>query len=233
MDGKKGFGHVEAIISFVIFIAFLVFAFSFFSPFQSGRTLTSSLDYAWREVAEATKIDLEIYSVYITNPSAPSLVTIMIPSSPSGINASVEDGNGVSLVSYTDSIGVHFQKPVNNFVRIKFAEDFVKGISINGTPLVNSEYVVSSSEIQKTFSEKKLLDINGSYYSNYSVLKTQFNLPNRVNFGFAVKFSEGLEIVASKQIPENIEVLSKNDRVAVIRISNGTVEYADVRVFVW
>ncbi len=233
MDGKRGFGHVEAIMAFVIFIAFLVFAFTFFSPFQSGRTLTSSLDYVWREVADATKIDLEIYSVYINNAVAFSPVTISIPSAPVGMNASVEDSQGNNIASYTDSAGVHFQKPIDNFVRVKFAEDFVKGSPISGTLLRNSDYSVSSSEIQKIFSEKKILDLNDSYYSNYSTLRTRFNLPNRVNFGFAVKISSSVESVSSKQIPENVEVLSENDRVAIVRIPSGVIEFADVRVFVW
>lgn len=233
MNRKRGFGHVEAIMSFVIFIAFLVFAFTFFSPFQSGRTLTSSLDYAWREVADATKIDLESYSIYITNQNVPSLVTLSIPSAPTGLNASVEDSNGIAIASYTDGLGVHFQKPANNFVRVKFAEDFVKGNQIAGALLGDSDYSVASSETQSIFSEKKILDLNASYYANYSALKTQFNLPNRVNFGFAVKLSDNLEIMSSKQIPENVEVLSKNDRVAVVRLPSGLVEYIDVRVFVW
>ncbi len=231
MNEKRGFGHVEAIMSFVIFIGFLIFAFTFFSPFQSGRTLTSSLDYAWREVADFAKIDLESYSIYIN--STKPVVAIAIAGAPVGMNASVENSNGSIIPSYTTSTSVHFHKPVNNIVRIKFAKDFVNGGPISGTPLIDSEYSVSSSETQKIFSENKLLELNDRYYPNYSVLKTQFNLPNRIDFGFAVKFSDGLEIMASKQIPESVEVLSKNDRVAVVRIPSGVVEYADVRVFVW
>ncbi|MEK6847098.1 MAG: hypothetical protein AABY16_02940 [Nanoarchaeota archaeon] len=230
MSEKRGFGHVEAILSFVIFIAFLVFAFIFFSPFQSGRTLTSSLDYAWREVADASNIDLEIYSVYIN--SANQIIAIAIPGAPA-MNATVEDSNSNAVASYTDLSGnVNFQKPPNNFVRIKFGEDFVQGNLISGILLANTEYTVSSSETNKVFSEKKLFDLNASYYAGYSTLKTNFNLPNRVDFGFTVGLSN-INISASKEIPENVEVLSKNDRVAVVRIPSGVIEYADVGVFVW
>ena len=231
MIKKGGFGHVEAILSFVIFIGFIVFAFVFFSPFESNRTLTSSLDYAWREVADASNMDLESYSVYITAVS--SAVAIAISGAPAGVNAAVEDGNGNAVASYTDLSGVHFHKPLNNyFVRIKFGEDFVQGNPIIGTLLSVSDFSVSSSEIMKVLSEKKLLDLKSSYYSDYSALKTTFNLPNRVDFGFAVKLSD-IEITASREIPENVEVLSRSDRVAVVRIPSGLIEYADVRVFVW
>src|SRR3989344_9185095 len=117
MTAKRGFSHVEAIISFVIFIAFLVFAFVFFSPFQSGRTLRSTSDYAWREVAGATEQPLEIYSVVIGTLIPVGNIGITIPGVPAGISATVEPSNGNPIDSYTDSSGiVYFLKPSNNFV---------------------------------------------------------------------------------------------------------------------
>ncbi len=232
MFEKRGLGHVEAILSFVIFIGFLVFAFVFFSPFESGRTLTSSLDYTWREVSGFSEVNLEIYSIYIT--STNSVVAIAIPGAPNNMNAAVEDKNGGVIASYTDLSGnVHFAKPANNFVRIKFGPDFMRGNQITGIPLTAIDYTVSSSETREIFSEKRILELKNRYENDYSALRTEFNLPNRVHFGFASVLSGGTEISASREVPENAEVLSKNDRVAVVRIPSGVIEYAEARVFVW
>src|SRR3989344_1996323 len=145
MTAKRGFSHVEAIISFVIFIAFLVFAFVFFSPFQSGRTLRSTSDYAWREVAGATEQPLEIYSVVI-NPSASMFVSIAISGTPSGWNAIIVDNNGDPVLSYTKPDGtVHFNREANTFVRLKFAQDFPAGDSSISGNLLNpaTDYEIS------------------------------------------------------------------------------------------
>ena len=68
MKNKRGLGHIEAILAFVLFIGFLIFAFYFFSPFSGGnRLLDSSIDYAFREININTSIDMESYSVVINN----------------------------------------------------------------------------------------------------------------------------------------------------------------------
>ena len=231
---KRGLGHVEAILSFVIFIGFIVFAFVFFSPFQSNRTLKSTLDYAWREVYDFANIDLETYSVYITDTNAPSIVALAISGAPAGLNATVEGSSGNLVQSYTNSNGlVIFSKPADRFARIKFGPDFGAGNSIIGIVIPPQSYTVSSSETKKYFSESRLLGLNSTYNADYNVLKKQFNLPNRVNFGFSLTFSDGTKIAASKEIPKNAEVISQTDRAAVVRINGGLIEYAEMRVFVW
>ena len=239
MTVKRGFGHVEAIISFVIFIAFLVFAFVFFSPLQSGRTLKSTSDYAWREVADATEQPLEMYSVAIINsPLIPRLIAITISGTPSSWKATVEDKDGVPIIPvYTPVDGVvHFDRQANTFVRIKFAQDFAAGDSsiVGTTPLsLDTDYNISSSETKMIRFEHLFKELNVSYHSDYAGLKQQFNIPNRVQFGFSVRFADGFEIRASKAIPENAEVLSRADRVEIVRMPSGKLEYADVTVFVW
>ncbi len=234
MIKRRGLGHVEAILSFVIFIGFIVFAFVFFSPFESNRTLKSTSDYAWREVSDFSSVDLEIYSVYVAYDNAPALIAIAVVSAPAGWNATVEDSSENVVPSYTDLNGVvHFQRPVNNFVRIKFGPDFANGSGSAGFLIPIQNYSISSSDAKKAVSERKLLELNSTYYSDYIGLKRQFNLPNRVYFGFSATFLDGTKILASREIPENAEVLSKSERVAVVRTPSGIVEYAELRVFVW
>ena len=235
MNKKRGFGHVEAILTFVIFVGFLIFAFVFFSPFESGRTLKSTLDYAWREVADVTEKQLEVYSVAITDSLASQLVAIAISGTPAGWNAAVENSSGNPISSYTDLSGnVNFDRGINNFfVRIKFAEDFAAGNTISGTQLSQNQYNISSSEVAKVRFENLFNKLKTDYNADYIALNKQFNLPSRVNFGFSVRFNDGYEIRASREIPENAEVLSQSDRVEIVRMPSGKREYAEVNVFVW
>ena len=235
--GKRGLSHIEFVISFVIFAAFIAFAFMFFSPLQSNRTLKSSLDYAWLEVDDMTKNKLETYSVFI-NPESGTVyagqdIAIDIDGIPNDFNASVENSSGSSIPSYIDDDGaVHFTDPEDNFVRIKYSPVFPNGTLIGGVLLRESDYSISSSESEEIYFEKLFDDLNRSYFSNYIVLKKQFNLPNRVDWGFVAKFNETYEIVALREIPEEAEVLSKNERIQAVSKS-GVKEYVDVRILVW
>jgi len=79
--------------------------------------------------------------------------------------------------------------------------------------------------------ERKFFKLE-SYFSDYSNLKKEFNLPNRIEFGFRVVFNDGSEITALNEIPKEVDVLSKNDRVEIVN-SSGTKEYAEMSVIVW
>ena len=231
MYKRRGLSHIEFVISFLIFIAFIVFAFMFFNPLQSNRTLSSTLDYAWIEIGDATKSNLETYSVVIKVDLVN--VAINILEIPIEFKPNVEDINGDLILSYRDDRGyVHFKRPSDNFVRIKYSPIFLNGPQITGNTLGTLDYTISSSGSEKAYFQKLLLDLNESYFSDYSNLKKEFNLPNRIEFGFRVVFNDGSEITALNEIPKEVDVLSKNDRVEIVN-SSGTKEYAEMSVIVW
>lgn len=231
---KKGLSHIEFVVSFVIFIGFIVFAFVFFNPLSSQRTLKSTMDYAWIEVSEEGKEEVETYSVSINALNNLDL-KIRIDDVPIGYNASVEDVDGLPISTHRDSAGiVYFSRNSidDRFFRIRYA----KSLTDSRPPIpaatdLTGNYGISSSEVKDFYFEKLFLELNNSYYMNYSELKEELNLPNRMEFGFIVKFEDS-EIRAVNEIPADIEVLSKNDRVEIIRAS-GKREYAEVTVLVW
>src|SRR3989338_1265326 len=233
MVNKRGLSHVEFVISLIIFTAFLLFSFIFFNPLNSGRTLKSSMDYAWIEVTNLAMMQIETYSVFIDSDILDPFVAIKI-TVPSGYYASVEDIDGNNILSYVDDNKyVHFERPDDNFVKIKYSEAFTNGLPIVGRSLVEENYEISSSKIEELYFESKFIELKNRYFEEYLVLKNEINLPNRIEFGFIVDFSDDTPNLNSlNEIPEEYEVLSKSDRVEVIRV-NGKREYVDLRVFVW
>ena len=227
---KRGLSHIEFVLSFIIFIAFILFAFIFFNPFHSGRTLKSTLDYSWLEVTQKTNDEIETYSVSI-DPTMTNSIAIEIPDT-NGYNATVEDIDGSVIDAYLKNGAVYFEKPQDGFVKIKYSKVFPNGLTRTGTILDDDNYYISSSKSEELYFEKLFLELNDTYFSNYSSLKKDFNLPNRVEFGFVVKFKDNFEIISLNEIPEGYEVLSKGDRVEIIR-NSGKREYADIRVLVW
>lgn len=233
---KRGLSHIEFVVSFVIFIGFLVFAFVFFNPLQSQRTLKSTMDYAWIEVSEEGREDMESYSVSIDD-FITSTFKIDIAGVPLRYNASVEDLNGNILTTHRDSSGVvYFTRNSalanDNFFKIRYSSAFDDtGPAIPGATDLTGSYGISSSEVKEIYFEKLFLELNQSYYSDYNALKQNLNLPSRIEFGFIVTL-DNYQITAMNDIPEGIEILSKNDRVEIIR-QNGQHEFAEVTVLVW
>ncbi len=231
MVSKRGLGHIEAVITLVVFIGFLIFAFSFFSPFRTSRTLDSTLDYAWREIEKNTSDNLETYSI-VFDSSVARLVGINIPGM-TNFNATILDNSGSLIPSFTNQLGVYFDRATNNFVVLQYSKHFDAGLNtIIGTILNSDKYTISSSNSKKIRFESLFLELKNKYSSNYAELKGNFNLPNRVQFGFSVLFSDGTKIETQQNIPENVEVISKNDRLEIMRV-NGVTEFAEVNVKVW
>lgn len=230
---KRGFGHVEFILSFVIFVGFILFAFVFFNPLQSQRTIKSTVDYAWLEIADETKEKVETYSVLIDQSFLNQGIEIDIVGIPLQYNASVEDFDGNQIDAYRDAGGsVYFNTGDKDFFRITYSPAIRNSPLISGTVLIpRDRYIISSSKSEELYFESLLLDLNKTYFSDYNSLKQTFNLPNKMDFGFSVKFSDS-EIDAIRSIPEGLDVLSKSDRVEVIR-NDGKREYAEVRVLAW
>lgn len=192
------------------------------------------MDYAWIEVSQEGRESMESYSVSIADVN-PLDLKIRIDSVPLEYNASVEDLNGDILTTHRDSTGVVYftRNSVNdNFFKIRYASSFEDtGQAIPGALDLTGSHGISSSEIKDIYFEKSFLELNASYYSDYINLKEDLNLPNRMEFGFIVDFDNS-QIRAMRDVPDGIEVLSKNDRVEIIR-QNGMREFAEVTVVVW
>ena len=226
---KRGLSHIEAIISFVIFIGFLIFAFIFFGPFQSNRVLDSSLSYAITEINQNVSSLLETYSLVI-NHQGDSQIGLSLETDLGG--ARVEDNNGQVLASGFDRQNVYFERAGNDFVVVLFNDDFKNGGLSSGEILSEENYSVSSSDEREVLSEKRLIALNKSYHESYVELKNQFNLPNRVDFAFQLRFDDGGLIDGSRTVPEDIEVFSSEERIETVR-TDGSIVFADLIVSLW
>ncbi len=250
---KRGLSHIEVILSFIIFIGAVGFALYFFSPTNSSRLVDTSLDYVNREISKNITVNLKTYSISINNSGNQVNDAHVLAVNISGI---CENANGivkaVNLSGYNFSSGVgngnnkcnsqhedivlikNENWAAEDFVYLKLSEDFDESSgNVGGDPRPNPDfYKLSTVNSEDLFSEKRILNLNKTYYEDYYGLKKQFNLPGRVNFGFSFSFTNDDEIKVENPVPSGLEVFSKVDRVEVLR-KNGKVEYADFTMKVW
>ncbi len=242
--------HIEIILSFIIFVTAVGFALYFFSPTRTSRLVDTSLEYVERELAENASVILKTYSIIVNNtgyqiPSnviaieidnlCGNLDNVIIAENISGskLNSKIKGSNSNKCPNVNENkIIVQNEWKEKDFIFIKVSEGIMQAESSLGNAEVNNTYYqISTSDVKKLLSEKKLDDLNISYYQDYLSLKKEFNIPGRVNFGFKITLSDKI-ISAERFIPSGLEVYSKIKRIEILR-RNGEIEYADLTLKVW
>lgn len=254
--GERGISHIEVLLSFLIFVGFVIFALYFFSPTQTSRLINSSLSYATRSISEDVSVELFTYPVKIApRPSGEEdVIEVEIKEDiPENMEIRVENYNGEDNIpadrfdvnENDNKEKVRFKLDdklykdtgsTNGFAFLKFSEDFVpypegeelKRLSGKINLIKLNSYEVGAAEKKEVVSEKRASELEGSYNNDYNKLKERFNLPKTVNFEFAL-FGDKIKIEAKKDSPASGEVAVNTKRAEVLR-NDGTVVFADLIV---
>src|SRR3989344_9643961 len=223
---KRGISHIEIILSFIIFVGAIAFALYFFNPADSDRLIDTSLNYGFREIIEYTEVEVQTFSVDIDGTGIDDDEIDIgsnidaVPVNISGVNSNygtrVERYEGSVLSAIRGGDFVHIQRPGSgwqtiDFVSISYSDEFSLGSGVTGAH-EEKYYRLASSTSKKVLGERLFLELVQQYVANYTILKEEFNIPPRVNFGFSLEYSNGT-IKAERQIPEGLEVFSEKKRV--------------------
>ncbi len=228
---KRGSGHIEVIVSFVIFIAAVSFAFYFFNPGNPERVVESSLDYTISSVMKEVSSAVEMYSVKLNKEG---IIGIDLEISVGkGVYAQNAKGERVNSSFHNGAVYLDWQgQGIAESATIIVSEELNNSVWTSYPVINENDYVLGSTREDKIASEKKILELNRSYYEDYLGLKKRFNLPNRANFGFIFAFPEGDKIVSESQRPEDSEIFSRGSKVPVLR-NNGKISISEFTAEVW
>ena len=228
---KRGVSHVEFILSFLLFIGFLLSILLFFDPFDNNDILDVSLNEVSDSIIKQVSKEIIIYSVVVDQAVTEPIIEFTIPNINSGYKVRVEDYNGNVLPSSFDGTEVVVDREGNSFLKVKFSDAFDPS---SPAPSGSSTTVVTiaSSNIKNISTESGFNDLKDQYVQDYHTLKTDLGLPPGINFAFEVKFDDGTGIIASNSIPSGVDVFVDRDRIEIIR-GDGKSEFADLSVKVW
>lgn len=239
---KRGIGHIEVILSFILFIGAVGFAIFYFVP-QGVRYGDISEDKIAESIIQNISADVISYSIYINATSiGGSKLEITLPDS-SNMNFVVEsvfDGPLETIKTATGKFCIKktpawssAHSPNKDFLYVKFSEDFDASTSSGcSSPSSDPSYFnVASSDIEKIPSDKKILKLNESYHSDYQMVKDYFGVKAVNDFGFTFIFSNQEIVDAQRDIPEGLEVYSSSQKIKVIR--NNEIEYGELTVRAW
>ena len=237
---KRGVSNVEMILAFLLFMGFVFVAVFFFLPKDAGRIVDSSLNYAMDDISKNTSVEMISYSVKLYSEKIGSKETVAIefPSNvidlPANYNVYAENYSGTRLVAERVGPIMYVNWEGNTFITLRFSEDITPSQDQQGRPeLVGAYYSIASSSTRRVLSEKRVIELNESYYNNYQITKDTLGLPGNIDFGFSLKYDNGYSIIAQKSVPTSLEVFSTSTHRETTLVTSNQLLYGDLSVQVW
>ena len=238
MNSKRG-SHVGFVISFVIFITFLVFMYLLLnSRVNFGQDKGNSLEYVKGEITERVSGNLTSASVAINQANPQDCVQLRDFFLETGVNTErfvVRNDSGAVLTSSKNGNDLFVQRSGSLFFRIYGSEEFL--VSSTGAlnpcqPLTEgSGYTLGIVRDSKEVFEPKIISFLNNYTADYEGLKTNMQVNPKDEFGFIFTYNNGTETrTPEKNLTTNIYI----DRIPVQYVkTNGAIESGFIDAIIW
>ena len=200
----KKASHVGMILSFVIFVTFLVFIYSTLQPAtQTQRDKEALLEYLKVELINdlsAELITLTISHNYETSEDNCLRVDVS-ELEVEGFNYIVKDDAGEIVDSDFSGNFVSIDLiEGDNFFNIYLSEEELLNEQIDLEGCVESE--IALTKVKNYIFETKIMKMIVEYEDEYSVLKSELNIPESTEFWFSFEDSDGQEISPDEEMKE-------------------------------
>jgi len=199
---KRSQGHIEVMLSFTIFVGFLLFIFIFLNPFAKTKS-----DYTLNNIQESiiNEISGEIGKLSII----------------------VNKTNDCYDASAVEAYGSNFIEAPGNSARkytIYYNDIFGLGKAPSCSVELGRNYTIGTYSKERIVIYEKIEILKSNYTNNYEGLKTSLGILNE--FIFELKRMDGeIEIGVNKNIPIGIEVESANIPMRIIDSNGKILEY--------
>lgn len=241
--------HIDVIISFIIFIGFIVFAYALLQPTlttQEGKTsLANSLDISL--VNNLSGGNLTITSFAAKQSPTRNCLQLVGFLNNANINSStivLRNSSGALFPIYNSSgdlyVDVSSNPQANYFFDVYYSSAF-NVISSGTLPSCNALQQGGTSNGytlgQISPSSQYLLDFNilrliNSYNSNYISIKNWFNLSGTDNFGFNFTYQNQTMVGTNSKVPAFTNVYAEGFPVLYIN-GNKSVQSGLLTIKVW
>ncbi|MEK6847973.1 MAG: hypothetical protein AABX50_02520, partial [Nanoarchaeota archaeon] len=220
---RKG-SHVGVVISFVLFITFIVFMYTILNyRIGFGENKKASLEQIKEAVKGEISENLTTVSIGITevNPSCVQLDNFFGKTQASD-KLLVKSDSGSALVTSKSGNDLFVETEGNTFFRVSESGEF----SVVSTGIISScqllqeslGYVLGLSKTEDLIFESKMLNLLNNYTQNYSGLKKNLGISDEDEFGFIFTYSNSTQV----RTPEKnltIDIYAERVPVQYIKIS--------------
>lgn len=210
--GNKRGSHVGVMISFVIFITFIIFIYSIVQPAlnvqRDKESLSSSLELG---ILKKLSYDITIGTIILKNPLGIGCIELNNVVDELNIerNIAVKGGSGAMLSSYSSYSGlediiVQGTGTPEDILKVHYSPILspAETVSLICTELNSGEdYTLGLVKTQKYLFEIKMIELIGEYSIKYEDLKNELNLLEGMDFGYGLILSNGTTIETNGEEP--------------------------------
>ncbi len=234
---KRG-SHVGVVLSFLLFITFVIFMYVLLnSRINQEQSKTNSLENIKAEILERVSGNLTSISVKL-NGQTSNCVELSGFLSKTGIGNRILARDDSGNILSTGIVGQNLQveRAGNTFFRVYSAEEFsqeadslssCRSLSNGGNP----GYVIGLSKAENLVFESKITRLLNNYTTNYAALKTSMGISSGDEFRFVFAYSDGAAI---KTPESNVTINVYADSIPVQYIkTDGAREVGSITALVW
>ena len=237
---KKGASHIEIILSFVIFIGFIIFLFAVIKPFKSAERGEIYLEVVERGIINQTSTEINSIPLKINYEfkQDENCFSFVFNGSLKNIIAKDENSDIMEAKSLWIDNGEKKEIIINsnkNFSYVYSSEEFNESIfDITKCKELNKEdYTIGLFRKEMMISESKMNNFYKKYNESYDNSKKDVGLPSSKDFAFSIRdTSNNAILIANKKVPKGVNVWAKDIPIR-IAYNNGTFVYAMLNVQTW
>ena len=220
--GKRG-THVGIVISFNIFILFLLSIFLLVTPFLKERgekqqILSSLYQNLWDNVSSNMTLTLIKISDGYT-PSGKNCIELSGGGWLLGENIVIKNMLNRRLAS-NSNIPLNINWTGDKFLKIYSSLENFEPLALSSNdcaiPIEDSNFFIEHVKTEKYIFESNLIELNASYKENYGELKTYLGILPKEEFGFSFINSQGATEIEVGRIPSSASVYSKENHIIYI-----------------
>ena len=238
MSQRKG-THIGVVLSFVIFITFLIFLYMEVQPTINLDEKKNLLEFVENGIIGKSSADLTSVSLFIDKNNPQNCVELVNFFSNVGVGEKVIVTNDVAKIDQVSKSGNNLLILRNSgdlFFKIYESEEFT---AINtgtlGTcqPLneVNNGYILGLIKTNKQIFETKIIKLINDYYADYELFKEEIGVGLGDEFGFGFTYNNGT-VIKTKET--NVSVSVYADEIPIQYISDSAaLEPGFLSVKVW
>lgn len=230
MKSKKAISHVEVILSFIIFVGFLIFLIAIFNPFKAKDNNNVYLGILERSISDATEIKVDYTAINLNNASGSCF---FFEHEFKNVSAKNQQNEIIPALSANNKIYIN---SAGKFFSIYSSSEFEEE-DFNTAGCYEVEETDYSLGLYRSYyfvSSKSLNMLKTRYESqDYEQLKKDLGLSKSEDFSFSVKDTSGQYILnAVKSTASNAKVSAKEIPIQII-YSNGEIKLATLVIKIW
>ena len=227
IKNKKGAAHVEIILSFAIFIGFLIFLIVVFKPFQFRGGGDVYLDTLERGISSYAAVEVNSFAIRLNQSSTGCF---WFEDSSTNVSARNMSNAPVDAKSENGKVYINGQ---GDFFYIYSSPAFSETAFDLTACMEKANYTLGLTRSISALSDAKLEELKSRVENDYAALKTELSLPASKEFTFGVRSTQDeLILTVSKNIPKGVNVFARNIPVQVA-YENRTLVYAILNIQTW